>query len=97
MKEEVEKAYENIQIEWIAGEQAVLTIYQGDLQILYNIPCNSLNAIQQNGGTSSFQSLQPLLRQLENISWTKSFIQLPTAPATTDVVYAIGIYYSCNY
>lgn len=33
MKEEVEKAYENIQIEWIAGEQAVLTIYQGDEKV----------------------------------------------------------------
>lgn len=33
MKEEVEQAYENISIEWIPGEQAVMTIYRGEERV----------------------------------------------------------------
>lgn len=33
LKEEVEQSYENISIEWIAGEQAVMTIYRGEERV----------------------------------------------------------------
>jgi hypothetical protein len=33
LKEEVEKSYENISIEWIPGEQAVMTIYKGEERV----------------------------------------------------------------
>jgi len=79
-------------------QKSFLTIYQGDLQVLYNIPCVSLNNIQTSASsTAPYVALQPLLNQLQNVSWTKSFISLPSALATTNVVYAIGVYYSVNY
>lgn len=78
-------------------QKSFLTIYQGDLQILYNIPVVSLNNLQTGTSSAPFSSLQPLLCNLENISWTKSFVSLPSSLSTTDVVYAIGVYYDVNY
>lgn len=79
-------------------QKSFLTIYQGDLQVLYNIPVVSLNAMQTSASsTAPFTTNQPLLNNLENVSWTKSFVSLPTALTTTDVVYCIGVYYSVNY
>ena len=78
--------------------RSFLTIYQGDLQVLYNIPVVSLNALQTSASsTAPFTSFQPLLNGLENVSWTKSFVSLPSALTTTDVVYCIGVYYCVNY
>ena len=79
-------------------QKSFLTIYQGDLQVLYNIPVVTLNAMQTSASsTAPFTTNLPLLNGLENVSWTKSFVSLPSALATTDVVYCIGVYYCVNY
>jgi hypothetical protein len=78
-------------------QKSFLTIYQGDLQVLYNIPIVTLGNFQTGTSSAPFTTNQPLLCNLENVSWTKSFINVSTALATTDVVYAIGVYYSVNY
>jgi hypothetical protein len=78
-------------------KKSYLTLYQGDLQTIYNIPCVQLNMLNNTGGDSIYQFQQPLFDDLINISWTKSFVSLPTAAATTNVVYAIGVHYSVEY
>lgn len=78
-------------------QKSFLTIYQGDLQVLYNIPVVSLNALQTGTASAPFTSYQPLLNGLENVSWTKSFVSLPSALTTTGVVYCLGVYYCVNY
>jgi|LakMenE01Jun11ns_1017448.scaffolds.fasta_scaffold9189274_2 hypothetical protein len=78
-------------------QRSFLTIYQGDLQVLYNIPVVTLNAMQTGTSSAPFTTNLPLLNGLENVSWTKSFVSLPSALTTTDVVYCIGVYYCVNY
>lgn len=78
-------------------QRSFLTIYQGDLQVLYNIPVVTLNAMQTGTSSAPFTTNLPLLNNLENVSWTKSFVSLPSALTTTDVVYCIGVYYCVNY
>jgi hypothetical protein len=78
-------------------QKSYLTLYQGDLQTIYNIPCIQLNMIAHLGAGNIYQFQQPLFDDLINISWTKSFVSLPTAAATTNVVYAIGVHYSVEY
>jgi hypothetical protein len=78
-------------------KKSYLTLYQGDLQTIYNIPCVQLNMLNSTGNDSIYQFQQPLFDDLINVSWTKSFVSLPTAPANTGVVYAIGVHYSVEY
>lgn len=79
-------------------QKSYLTLYQGDLQILYNIPVLSLNYVRVNStSTMPFVNTQPAFDNLKNVSWTKSFISLPTAPGTTNRVYSIGVFYTVNY
>jgi hypothetical protein len=66
-------------------------LYQGDLQLIYNIPILGLNNIQE-GTTTPFVFELPSMNDID-ISWTKSFVSLPTALATTNVAYSFGIYY----
>jgi hypothetical protein len=47
--------------------------------------------------TMPFVDDQPELLNLKNVSWTKSFISLATAPGTTNRVFSIGVYYTVNY
>lgn len=78
--------------------KSYLTLYQGDLQTIYNIPIGQLNMMQSQAGASIvFQFNQTLFDNLINVSWTKSYISLPTALQTTDVVYVIGVHYSVEY
>ena len=78
--------------------KSFLTLYQGDLQTIYNLPCVQMQMLQQTGATGLvFQFQQNLFGDLINISWTKSYISLPTALATTNVNYVIGVHYSVEY
>jgi len=73
------------------AKKSFLTLYQGDLQLIYNIPILGLNNIQE-GTTTPFVFELPSMNDID-ISWTKSFVSLPTALATTNVAYSFGIYY----
>jgi len=79
-------------------QKSYLTIYQGDLQVLFNIPVVSLNYVRAaSTSTMPYVNEQPELMSLKNVSWTKSFISLSTPPGTTNRVYSIGVYYTVNY
>lgn len=71
-------------------KQSYLTLYQGDLQILYRLPLLALNNISDL--TSPFIFELPEMNDID-ISWTKSSITTSTALATTGVTYSFGIYY----
>ena len=71
-------------------KQSYLTLYQGDLQILYRMPLLSLNNISDL--TSPFVFELPEMNDID-ISWTKSYVNISTALATTNVAYSFGIYY----
>ena len=72
------------------AKKSFLTLYQGDLQLIYNIPILALNNLQE--GTTPFVFELPGMNDID-ISWTKSFISLPSALATTNVAYSFGVYY----
>lgn len=78
-------------------QKSYLTLYQGDLQTIYNIPCVQLNMMQNSSSSPVFQTYQSIFDNLINISWTKSYISLPTALGATNVVYVIGVHYSVEY
>jgi hypothetical protein len=71
-------------------KQSYLTLYQGDLQIIYRLPLLALNNISDL--TSPFIFELPEMNDID-ISWTKSSITTSTALATTGVTYSFGIYY----
>jgi hypothetical protein len=73
------------------AKKSFLTLYQGDLQLIYNIPILGLNNIQE-GTTTPFVFELPSMNDID-ISWTKSFVSLPSALATTNVAYSFGVYY----
>jgi hypothetical protein len=76
-------------------EKSFLTIYQGDLAIINNMPCSSLSFVGDLGGGTYGQVFQqPLTRNLINVSWTKCYITTPSAAPTGGVVYSIGVYYT---
>lgn len=68
-----------------------LVLYSGDLQVIFNIPILNLNEIDD--ATSPFTWELPQIDNL-TISWVKSYIQVPTALATTNVAYSLGVYYT---
>lgn len=72
------------------AKKSFLTLYQGDLQLIYNIPLIGLNNIQE--GSTPFIFDLPSMNDID-ISWTKSFVSLPTALSTTNVAYSFGVYY----
>ena len=71
-------------------KQSFLTLYQGDLQILYQLPILAFNNIQDL--TSQHVLELPEMNDID-ISWTKSYISTAAALATTGVTYSFGIYY----
>ena len=71
-------------------KQSFLTLYQGDLQILYQLPVLAFNNIQDL--TSPHVWELPEMNDID-ISWTKSYISTAAALATTGVTYSFGIYY----
>ena len=72
-------------------KKSFLTLYEGDLQLLYNIPVLAFNNIV-NSATDPYVN-DPLDISGITISWTKSYINLPTALTTTGVAYSFGVYY----
>lgn len=68
-----------------------LTLYEGDLQLVYNIPMLSFNSIV-NSAADPYQFELPSVNGL-TVSWVKSYVSLPTALATTGVAYSFGVYY----
>ena len=73
-------------------KKSFVTLYEGDLQLLYNVPILEFNNIV-NSATDPYQN-DPLDIDGITISWTKSFISLPSALATTNVAYSFGVYYN---
>jgi hypothetical protein len=71
-------------------KKATLTLYSGDLQVIYNIPLLSMNNI--SNGTDPFVFELPVLDGIV-ISWVKSYIQFSTAPATTNTAVSFGVAY----
>ena len=74
------------------AKKSFLTLYQGDLQLIYNIPILAFNNIQEGAAPTSFVFELPSMNDID-ISWTKSFVSLPSALATTNVAYSFGVYY----
>ena len=68
-----------------------LTLYEGDLQLVYNIPILSFNSIV-NSAADPYQFELPSVNGM-TVSWVKSYVSLPTALATTGVAYSFGVYY----
>ena len=72
-------------------KKSFLTLYEGDLQLVYNIPILSFNSIV-NSAADPYQFELPSVNGL-TVSWVKSYVSLPTALATTGVAYSFGVYY----
>jgi hypothetical protein len=73
-------------------KKSFLTLYQGDLQLVYNLPMISLNNIV-NSAADPYTFELPAVNGM-TVSWVKSFVNLPTALATTNVAYSFGVYYN---
>lgn len=71
-------------------KKATITLFSGDLQVVYNMPILNLNEI--NDLTSPFTFNLPEIQDL-TISWVKSYIQLASAAVTTNVAFSMGVYY----
>lgn len=70
--------------------KTTLTLYSGDLQVVFNMPILNLNEI--NDFTSPFTFNLPEIQNI-TISWVKSYLQLSSAAATTNVAFSLGVYY----
>ena len=71
--------------------KSLLTLYQGDLQLVYNIPLIRLNEINNTTTNNNVFQLPKVANM--TVSWVKSFVQLFTTLGTTNVVYCFGIFY----
>lgn len=72
-------------------KKSSLTLYEGDLQLVYNIPMLNFNNIV-NSAADPYTFELPAVNGM-TISWVKSYVNLPTALATTNVAYSFGVYY----
>ena len=72
-------------------KKSTLTLYVGDLQLVYNMPILTFNNFV-NSATDPYLNVPININGL-TISWTKSYVNLPTALATTNVAYSFGIFY----
>jgi len=72
-------------------KKSFLTLYEGDLQLIYNTPMVGLNNIV-NSAADPYSFELPAINGI-TISWVKSYVVLPTALATTGVAYSFGVYY----
>lgn len=73
-------------------KKSFLTLYQGDLQLVYNVPMISLNNIV-NASADPYTFELPAINGI-TVSWVKSYVNLPSALATTSVAYSFGVYYN---
>jgi len=72
-------------------KKSFLTLYEGDLQLVYNVPMLNFNSIV-NSAVDPYSFELPAINGI-TISWVKSYVVLPTALATTGVAYSFGVYY----
>ena len=72
-------------------KKSTLTLYEGDLQLIYNIPMLNFNSIV-NSAADPYVFELPAINGM-SISWVKSYVSVPTALATTNVAYSFGVYY----
>jgi hypothetical protein len=72
-------------------KKSTLTLYEGDLQLVYNIPLLNFNNIV-NSAADPYTFELPVVNGM-TISWVKSYVNVPTALATTGVAYSFGVYY----
>jgi len=73
-------------------KKSFLTLYSGDLQLIYNAPLLAFNNIISSATPNPYTNGLPDINNMI-ISWTKSFVSLSSAPGTTNCVYAFGVYY----
>lgn len=73
-------------------KKSYLTLYSGDLQLIYNVPLLSFNNMV-NSAADPYVFNLPDINGI-TISWVKSYVVLPTALATTGVAYSFGVYYN---
>lgn len=71
--------------------KTTLTLYVGDLQLVYNLPLVTLNNVV-NSASDPYLNVPIDINGL-TISWTKSYINLSSAAATTGVAYSFGVFY----
>ena len=74
-------------------KKSFLTLYQGDLQLVYNIPMISLNNMVTGATPDPYTFELPAVNGI-TVSWVKSYVNLPSALATTGVAYSFGVYYN---
>jgi hypothetical protein len=72
-------------------KKSFLTLYEGDLQLVYNVPMLTMNNIV-NSAADPYTFELPTINGI-TISWVKSYVSLPTALSTTSVAYSFGVYY----
>jgi hypothetical protein len=72
-------------------KKSFLTLYEGDLQLVYNVPMLTLNNMV-NSAADPYTFELPTINGI-TISWVKSYVSLPTALSTTSVAYSFGVYY----
>jgi len=70
-------------------KKASLTLYSGDLQVVFSMPLLNMNEISD--GTSPFVWDLPMLNNI-TISWVKSYIQFSSAPTGATAI-SLGAYY----
>lgn len=74
-------------------KKSFLTLYQGDLQLVYNVPMISLNNMVTGSTPDPYTFELPAVNGI-TVSWVKSYVNLPSALATTGVAYSFGVYYN---
>lgn len=72
-------------------KKTTITLYVGDLQLVYNMPLLTFNNFV-NSAVDPYINVPVNVNGL-TISWTKSFVSVPSALATTGVAYSFGIFY----
>jgi len=72
-------------------KKSTLTLYEGDLQLVYNIPMLNFNNIV-NSAADPYTFELPAVNGM-TLSWVKSYVNVPTALSTTGVAYSFGVYY----
>jgi hypothetical protein len=72
-------------------KKSTLTLYEGDLQLVYNVPMLNFNNLV-NSAADPYTFELPAINGM-TISWVKSYVNVPTALATTGVAYSFGVYY----
>jgi hypothetical protein len=73
-------------------KKSFLTLYAGDLQLVYNVPMISLNNMV-NSAADPYTFELPTINGM-TVSWIKSYVSLPSALATTGTAYSFGVYYN---